>query len=52
MAGYGKKSGGFAGNMVKLGGKTRKLKLSSDMRPENMTNPSFKKGVKQPHKRA
>lgn len=52
MAGYGKgKKGGFSGNLVKLGGKSRKLSLKSDMRAESMT-PSMKKGAKQAHKRA
>lgn len=50
MAGYGKK-GGFLGNMAKLGGSKRKLKLTGDTREENMTNPSFKKAPKQAHKR-
>lgn len=51
MAGYGKsKKGGFVGNLAKLGGKQSKLKLSGDMRPENMT-PSFKKASKQAHKK-
>jgi hypothetical protein len=52
MAGYGKK-GGFTGNLVKLGGKSSKLKLAGDMRPENLKgSASFKKASKQPHKRA
>lgn len=52
MAGYGKgKKGGFTGNMVKLGGAKKKLKLSGDMRAENMVNPAFKRGPKQAHKR-
>ena len=52
MAGYGKsKKGGFSGNLVKLGGSSRKLTLKSDMRAENM-KPSMGKGSKQPHKRA
>lgn len=52
MAGYGKsKKGGFTGNLVKLGGSSRKLSLKSDMKSENM-HPSLKKGAKQAHKRA
>jgi len=48
---YGKtKSGGFTGNLAKLGGGKRKLSLSGDMRPENMT-PGFKKAGKQAHKK-
>jgi len=53
MAGYGKKSkrGGFVGNLAKLGGSSRKLKLAGDMRPENLTNSTFKKASKQAHKK-
>ena len=53
MAGYGRKakSGGFVGNLAKLGGKSRKLVLSGDMRPENTVHPHFKKGPKQAHKK-
>lgn len=50
--GYGKsKSGGFTGNMTKLGGGKKKLRLSSDMRTENMANVSMKKATKQAHKK-
>lgn len=50
---YGHKSkrGGFVGNLAKLGGKTRKLKLTGDMRPENTVHPHFKKSTKQAHKK-
>lgn len=53
MAGYGKKSkrGGFVGNLSKLGGSRRKLALTGDMRPENLTNGTFKKASKQAHKK-
>jgi len=48
---YGKsKRGGFMGNLAKLGGKSRKLSLAGDMRPENMS-PGFKKAGKQAHKK-
>lgn len=51
---YGKrsKSGGFSGNLVKMGGGKRKMKLTSDMKHETMAHPSMKKGTKQAHKRA
>ena len=54
MAGYGKsKRGGFSGNLVKLGGRSHKLKLAGDMRPEHFKGAaSYKKASKQPHKRA
>jgi len=45
------KSGGLTGNLVKIGGSKRKLKLAGDMRGENMVG-GFKKGAKQAHKRA
>ena len=54
MKGYGSgksKRGGFSGNLVKLGGSSRKLALKTDMRSENMA-PGFKKAGKQAHKRA
>lgn len=54
MAGYGRKmkSGGFTGNLAKLGGRTSKLKLAGDMRPEHFKNAaSFKKAGKQAHKK-
>jgi len=51
---YGKrsKSGGFSGNLVKLGGSKRKLALKSDMKSDTMAHPQMKKGSKQAHKRA
>jgi hypothetical protein len=51
---YGKKSksGGFSGNLVKLGGRGKRLSLKSDMKHESMAHPSMKKGAKQAHKRA
>ena len=54
MAGYGRKSksGGFSGNLVKLGGAKRKLKIAGDMRAEHQSGPAYKKGVKQAHKKA
>jgi len=52
---YGKsgtrKSGGFVGNLAKLGGSKRKLKLKSDMDSSSAVHPSFKKAHKQAHKR-
>jgi hypothetical protein len=48
----GHKSGGFAGNLSKLGGSGSKLKMKSDMKSESMVNPSLKKGKKQAHKKA
>jgi hypothetical protein len=54
MAGYGRKSksGGFTGNLAKLGGTKKKLKLAGDMRPEHFTKAaSFKKAHKQAHKK-
>jgi hypothetical protein len=50
---YGKKSksGGFVGNMVKVGGSKRKLKLQTDMKGENLVHGSFKKAHKQAHKK-
>jgi hypothetical protein len=52
---YGKsksKRGGFLGNMVKIGGAKKKLKLAGDFRPENTATGGFKKAAKQAHKRA
>lgn len=50
--GYGKgKRGGFTGNMAKLGGSRKKLKLTGDMRAENMVHPALKRGSKQAHKK-
>ena len=46
------KSGGFTGNLSKLGGSKRKLQLKSDFRGESAVNGSFKKASKQAHKRA
>jgi hypothetical protein len=53
MAGYARnsKKGGFVGNLAKLGGSRRKLRLAGDMRPENLTNSTFKKASKQAHKK-
>jgi len=55
MAGYGRKSksGGFVGNLAKLGGTSRKLKLTGDMRPEHLgkQTATFKKAAKQAHKK-
>lgn len=51
MKGHRMKSGGFVGNLAKLGGKSSKLKLAGDMRPENMVHGSMKKAGKQAHKR-
>ena len=49
---YGKsKSGGFSGNLAKLGGSSRKLRLKTDMKGENMVHGSMKKGAKQAHKK-
>ena len=45
------KSGGFAGNLVKLGGSKRKLHLTGDMRAENTVHPHLKKALKQAHKK-
>jgi hypothetical protein len=54
MAGFGKKtkSGGFVGNLAKIGGRGRRLALKSDMRAETLAHPSFKKAGKQAHKKA
>jgi hypothetical protein len=51
VKGHKSKSGGFVGNLAKLGGKSSKLKLAGDFRPENMTHGSMKKASKQAHKR-
>jgi len=51
MRGHRTKSGGFSGNLVKLGGSQKKLKISGDMRPENMASGNFKKAGKQAHKK-
>jgi hypothetical protein len=52
--GYGRgrrKSGGFNGNLSKLGGSKRKLTLKSDMMADNMAHGSMKTAHKQPHKK-
>jgi hypothetical protein len=46
------KSGGFAGNQVKIGGSGSKLKMKSDMKPESLTSPKLGKGKRQAHKKA
>jgi len=46
------KSGGFAGNLTKIGGAGSKLKMKSDMKADTMVGPSLKKGKKQAHKKA
>ena len=50
---YGVKSkkGGFVGNLAKLGGKSRKLHLKSDLKGDSMVHGSYKKGAKQAHKK-
>lgn len=48
----GSKAGGFTGNLVKLGGRGRKLSLKSDMKSESLVHSTRKKGSKQAHKRA
>ncbi len=45
------KSGGFVGNLAKLGGHGRKLALKTDMRSESMPHGSLKKASKQAHKK-
>jgi len=45
------KSGGFVGNLAKLGGSRRKLHLAGDFRTESAVHPSFKKAAKQAHKK-
>lgn len=45
------KRGGFVGNLAKLGGKSKKLALKSDMRPETMVHGSMKKASGQAHKK-
>jgi hypothetical protein len=46
-----KKSGGFVGNLAKLGGSRRKLRIKSDMDSSSAVHPPFKKAHKQAHKR-
>jgi len=51
---YGKgrsKSGGFVGNLSKLGGSGRKLNLKTDMKTDSHHAASMKKAHKQAHKR-
>jgi hypothetical protein len=48
----GRKSGGFSGNLTKLGGSGKKLALKSDMKSDSLILPSKKVGAKQAHKRA
>lgn len=45
------KSGGFVGNLSKLGGSGKKLSLKTDMKDGNMKHPSMKKASKQAHKK-
>lgn len=45
------KSGGFTGNLAKLGGSSRKLALKSDMKSESMVHGRMKTGQKQAHKK-
>ena len=52
MRGHGRKSGGFSGNLSKLGGSKRKLHMKSDLKSDSMVHGSMKKGSKQAHKRA
>ena len=53
MAGYGKsKSGGFSGNLAKIGGSGKKLDLKSDMKESSMVHGNMKKAAKQAHKKA
>jgi len=51
MKGHRSKSGGFVGNLAKLGGRSRKLAIKTDMRNEHLVHSDFKKGAKQAHKR-
>ena len=46
------KAGGFTGNLVKLGGRGKKLSMKSDMKQESLVHSSRKKGYKQAHKKA
>ena len=53
MKGYGRhKSGGFVGNLTKLGGSKKKLALKTDMMSDHMASGKLSKGAKQAHKRA
>jgi len=47
----GRKSGGFIGNLSKLGGSGRKLSLRTDMKSDSDHATSMKKAHKQAHKR-
>jgi hypothetical protein len=52
--GYGRgrsKSGGFTGNLVKLGGSKSKLRLKTDMADSSMVHASKSSGRKQAHKK-
>lgn len=49
---YGKKSGGFTGNLTKIGSSGKKLQLKTDVKSDSLTMPSKKKAGKQAHKRA
>jgi hypothetical protein len=51
MKGHKSKSGGFTGNLAKLGGSSHKLSLKTDMRGEHMPQGNFKKAGKQAHKK-
>lgn len=48
----GRKSGGFSGNLVKLGGSKRKLSLKTDVKSDSLVHPAKAKAGKQAHKRA
>lgn len=49
--GGSRKSGGFVGNLAKLGGRGRKLALKSDMKSDSMVHGHKRTGEKQAHKR-
>jgi hypothetical protein len=52
--GYGRgrsKSGGFVGNLTKLGGSKSKLRLKTDMSDSSMVHASKSSGRKQAHKK-
>jgi len=46
------KTGGFVGNLTKLGGSKKKLALKTDMNSGHMAAGTLKHGSKQAHKRA
>jgi hypothetical protein len=48
----GRKSGGFSGNLTKLGGSKRKLALKTDMKSDSLVHSSRKTAGKQAHKKA